>query len=144
MSFDEAMIRDRLDRILHWVAELDELASLSRQEFSASRNAGAAESFLRRSLEAVFDVGRHMLAKLGRLDLAQEYKAIAQGMSATGIVDQKLGAVLVEMAGYRNRLVHFYHEVSVDELYEIVRDHRSDLLAFVRQVAAYLESHLKG
>ena len=23
------------------------------------------------------------------------------------------------LAGYRNRLVHFYHEVSVEELYEI-------------------------
>lgn len=139
MSLDEVMIRDRLDRILHWAGELEQLSSLPLQEFAASRNTAAAESFLRRSLEAVFDVGRHLLAKLGRMDLAQEYKAIAQGLTQAGVVDKRLGTVLVEMAGYRNRLVHFYHEVSVGELYEVVRDHRSDLIDFTKQVARYLK-----
>ena len=31
------------------------------------------------------------------------------------------------MAGYRNRLVHFYHEISRDELYEICSRRLADL-----------------
>ncbi|HEY8449543.1 MAG TPA: hypothetical protein VIL95_03600, partial [Bacillota bacterium] len=74
MSINRAMVRDRLDRIITWVKELDQLAQLAPVEFAQPRNA-AAESFLRRALEAVFDVGRHLLAKQGRLDLAQERAA---------------------------------------------------------------------
>lgn len=122
-----------------WVRELDQLAALSDTDFAAPRNAAAAESFLRRSLEAVFDVGRHVLAKRGRIDLAQEYKGIARGLVELGVVDESLGKTLTEMVGYRNRLVHLYHEVGVDELRTVVRKHRSDLLAFVRQIDAYID-----
>lgn len=139
MNFDVFMVRDRVDRIVEWGKHLDELAMLPRSEFFQPRNLAAAESFLRRSLEAVLDIGRHVLARLGRIDLAQEYKAIAGGLAKEGIVDDQLGATLVEMAGYRNRLVHFYHEVSADELYEIVTHHRKDLTTCARLILQFVE-----
>ena len=40
-------------------------------------------------------------------------------MVRVGVLDEENGALLRELAGYRNRLVHFYHEVSDLELYEI-------------------------
>lgn len=103
------------------------------------RNLAAAESFLRRSLEAVLAVGRHVLARLGRLDLAQEYKAIARGLTKEGIVDGQLGVTLGQMAGYRNRLVHFYHEVSADELYDIVVNHRKDLTTCALHILQFVD-----
>ena len=45
------------------------------------------------------------------------------------------------MAGYRNRLVHFYHEVSVEELYQITTHHLSDLDQFIKEMGAFLESY---
>jgi uncharacterized protein YutE (UPF0331/DUF86 family) len=81
MSFNVLMVRDRIDRIVEWGKHLDDLAALSDSEFMKPRNLAAAESFLRRSLEAIFDVGRHVLATMGRIDLAQEYKAIARGLA---------------------------------------------------------------
>lgn len=139
MSVDVVMVKERLDRIVAWLEQLDLLAALPEEEFRQPRNAAAAESFLRRSLEAAFDVGRHLLAKRGRFDLAQEYKGIARGLVDIGAVGPELGQVLVAMAGYRNRLVHFYHEVSVDELRQVVVRHRDDLRAFVRWILAYVE-----
>lgn len=81
MSFDEFVVRDRVDRIAAWGKQLDDLAALSYAEFMQARNVAAAESFLRRSLEAIFDMGRHVLARLGRIDLAQEYESIARGLA---------------------------------------------------------------
>ena len=83
----------------------------------------AAESYLRRSLEAIFDAGRHVVAKTGPLSMAAEYKAIARALSDRGFVDRPLGDTLIKMAGYRNRLVHLYAEVSAEELYEIISAH---------------------
>ncbi len=36
--------------------------------------------------------------------------------------------LLASLAGYRNRMVHFYHEVTFEELYEICRGELGDLL----------------
>lgn len=43
------------------------------------------------------------------------------------------------MAGFRNRLIHFYHEVSADELYDIVRHHRQELEQFARCLERVLQ-----
>lgn len=142
MKFDVLMVRDRVDRIIEWGTHLDELVALPRAEFLQPRNLAAAESFLRRSLEAVLDIGRHVLARLGRIDLAQEYKAIARGLAKEGVVDDSLGVILVQMAGYRNRLVHFYNQVSADELYDIVVNHRKDLTTCARLILQFVEKNI--
>lgn len=81
MGFDQFVVRDRVDRIVAWGKQLDDLAALSYAEFMQARNVAAAESFLRRSLEAIFHMGRHELARLGRIDLVREYKLIARGLA---------------------------------------------------------------
>lgn len=110
----------------------------SPQAFAADpRDVAAAESYVRRALEALLDLGRHILGKgLGKGAL--EYK-VAVGLRNEGVLDEHAGAALVEMAGYRNRLVHFYEEVGAVELYEIctrrvddVREVRDQLLAWLR------------
>lgn len=64
---NRTLIETRLSLILELTNQLDSLAGLSQQEFLGDpRNVGAAESFMRRALEAVFDVGRHLLAKSGQ------------------------------------------------------------------------------
>jgi uncharacterized protein YutE (UPF0331/DUF86 family) len=44
------------------------------------------------------------------------------------------------MAGYRNRLMHFYHEVSNDELYGILNKGLGDIEEFIRQIRVFLEA----
>lgn len=76
---NRTLVEARLSLILELTHLLDSLASIPAQEFFGDpRNIGAAESFLRKALEAVFDVGRHLLAKSGHSDLAKDYKAIAK------------------------------------------------------------------
>lgn len=127
--------------IIEYMRELRYLASIPLSDFKAdARNAAAAESFLRRSLEAAFDVGRHILARTGSVDLASEHKSIARALGDKDIVDTTLAESLVQMAGYRNRLVHLYHQIAEDELYEIIREDLDDLSLFVESIQAYVET----
>lgn len=136
---NRTMVNARCDFVLEALTQLQALGAIPRQEFlSDPRTVGAAESFLRRSLEAIFDVGRYLLAKTGHAELAKEYKSIAMGLVTRQIVPSDFGPTLVRMAGYRNRLVHFYHEVTPDELYGLITAHRGDLSRFVRYVRDYL------
>jgi uncharacterized protein YutE (UPF0331/DUF86 family) len=104
------------------------------------RMVAAGESFLRRGLEALFDVGRHVLAKAFG-DPAADYKAIAERLGAHSILDASQVERLRAMAGYRNRLVHFYDEVTPAELFRILSEHTGDLREILDALRAWLAVH---
>jgi uncharacterized protein YutE (UPF0331/DUF86 family) len=107
-----AWLRERL-------ADLRRLPLDSFESFESDTSTpAAAESHLRRSLEALLELGRHVLAK--RFARAStEYKEIAVALADVGVLDVDQGQRLRDMAGYRDRLVHFYAEITHPELYKI-------------------------
>jgi len=134
-------IEKGLSIIQEFIAELKRLFLMSEEEFlSDKRNPAAAESYLRRSLEAIFDIGRHILAKsYGFKGL--EYKDIANELGNKGVVEKDYSRILMKMAGYRNRMVHLYHEVSSEEIYDILKNHLSDIERFISEIARFLEDY---
>lgn len=122
------VVGDRLDWINEMVAEIKSLPLESYEEFIAdTRNVWAAESCLRRALEALLDLGRHILAKcFGRG--VSEYKEIAAELEKAQVLSSEGAKLLRILAGYRNRLVHFYHDVTKEELYRICRNDLGDIL----------------
>jgi uncharacterized protein YutE (UPF0331/DUF86 family) len=136
------LVRERLAAVAGYVAALRALPQETETVFLADRrNPDSAESLIRRALEALFDVARHLLAK-GMGKGALEYKEVARLAIEHGLLaDAELGRRLQEMAGFRNRLTHFYDEVTPQELYAIVRDELGDLEAVadaLRQAASRL------
>jgi uncharacterized protein YutE (UPF0331/DUF86 family) len=108
--------------------------------FSDRRNIWAAESCLRRSLEALFDIGRHLLAKGYGIGVS-EYKEIALRLQDQGILKENEAKLFQGLAGYRNRMVHFYHEISAEELYQICADRLGDLETIQNAYRGWLKSH---
>jgi uncharacterized protein YutE (UPF0331/DUF86 family) len=107
---------------------------------SDPRDAAAAESYLRRALEALLDLGRHILAKaLGEGTL--EYKQIAVALRRTGVLDEACSHILVDMAGYRNRLTHFYDEVTTAELFDICVHRSADIRRVRDAMLDWLRRH---
>jgi len=127
-----------VDRMLH---EIRSLPLADHASFLAdSRNVWAAESCLRRGIEALFDIGRHVLARgFGRGDV--EYREIAAGLGATGVLDTEQSALMRRLAGYRNRLVHFYHEVSSEELFDICSRQAGDLARIRGAFNRWMDAH---
>lgn len=104
------------------------------------RNVAAAESHVRRALEALLDLGRHVLAKgFGRA--VAEYKDLGRALVEAGVLDERQGTLLRHLAGYRNRLVHYYHEVSEVELYEICTGELADVETVLTAILGWIESH---
>jgi uncharacterized protein YutE (UPF0331/DUF86 family) len=98
-----------LERVARIRSMLDALRRLPASDLAAfledERTAAAAESYLRRAIEGLLDLGRHILAK-GFGEGVVEYKEIAAGLADRGIVPSDHRAALLAMAGYRNRLTH--------------------------------------
>ncbi len=132
------LIEDRIGFINKAIARLRKLSRLEELVFLEGDTPAIAESYLRRSLEAIFDVGRHIMAKTAG-KAAVEYKEIAKALGENGVVSKRLSEKLILMAGYRNRLIHFYHEVSDTELYVILRDHLNDMEEFVKEIKDFIK-----
>jgi uncharacterized protein YutE (UPF0331/DUF86 family) len=136
---NKTLIEQRLGFILEYHNQLAKFAEKTREEFLADKILVAAtESYLRRILESIFDIGRHILAKNTRVDLAQEYKGIAKGLGELKVVNQDLSKKLVQMAGYRNRLVHLYNLVTNEELYNIIKNDLGDIKDFIKYISDYI------
>jgi uncharacterized protein YutE (UPF0331/DUF86 family) len=58
-----------------------------------------------------------------------------------GVLDPKNARLLSMMAGYRNRMVHFYHEVTVEELYEICTRHLQEIEQIVSGIEDWIRAH---
>ncbi|MEW5830883.1 MAG: DUF86 domain-containing protein [Chloroflexota bacterium] len=135
------VVTDRLEWVDKMLVELRSLPLDSREKFFADkRNTWTAESCLRRALEALLDLGRHILAK-GFATGVSEYKEIAQGLSEHGILSPDDAGLLRTLAGYRNRMVHFYHEVSAEELYETCSTQLGDVEHLVNALKTWLAGH---
>jgi uncharacterized protein YutE (UPF0331/DUF86 family) len=140
-SLNTSRILELLRFIETCLQELKPFSEMTKGEFlSDKRNSPFVESYLRRSLEAVFDTGRHILSKTyGFREV--EYKVIAKELGGRGVITKELSGLLQEMAGYRNRMVHFYREVTPEELYEIVLNHLKDLDHFINEIAVFLKAY---
>lgn len=121
--------------------ELKPYSRMAREEFLSDRkNPPFVESYLRRGLEAVFDIGRHILAKTaGSKEI--EYKAVARELGNKGIISRELSEILYLMAGYRNRMVHFYKEVMPEELYQIAVNNIGDFERFNREIVSFIREY---
>lgn len=139
-----SMITGRIDVIRTALSHLKDLSALTQEEFLLDyKNPASAETFLRHCLEAAFDIGRHILAKTGKVRLTHEYKDIARGLGESGVLSQSMAQKLVEMAGYRNRIVHFYHEITNEELYRILQDDLEDFRHFLEEIGQFIERQRK-
>lgn len=131
------IVRERLDYAAARVRELRELPQESESVFLADkRNPLAADSLLRHAIEAIFDTARHLLAKgfgVGKL----EYREIARECAERGLVrDEVTAQAFRGIAGYRNRLVHHYDDITPHELYDILQNRLGDLEAVVEELRA--------
>jgi uncharacterized protein YutE (UPF0331/DUF86 family) len=121
------VVLDRLDWVQQMIAQIESLPLSDAGSFFAdNRNVWTAESCLRRGLEALLDTGRHILAKGFGMGVT-EYKEIAGQLGEVGVLEEDEAEMLRILAGYRNRMVHFYHEISAEELFEICSTQLSDL-----------------
>ena len=57
------------------------------------------------------------------------------------MLTREQGELLKLLAGYRNRLVHFYHEVSTEELYQVCSGQLSDITMLTGALRAWFDAH---
>ena len=138
-SIEKDVVLKRVNGIQGEIAELEALRALPSDEFCNGVGFKLAHYHLHRALEGVFHIASHILSRIPGAQ-ATEYKELARKLGEYGIVEKEFaGTKLVEMAKYRNRLVHFYAEVTPEELYGVLKNDLGDFDVFLRAVKNLLE-----
>lgn len=137
----EKVITERVGWIARMLADIRALPLDDAKAFADDRRTLAAgESCLRRALEALLDLSRHLLSKGLGIGVA-EYREIPQRLAEAGVLSPAEAELLGQMARYRNRMVHFYHEVSAQELYELLTARLGDIETLTASLTRWVAAH---
>lgn len=140
LALDRDTILKRINGIQNEVRELEKISKIPFEEFKEGIGFKLAQFHLHRSLEGIFHIGAHILSRIPG-GQASEYKEMAVKLGEYNIVDRDFAnTTLKDMAGYRNRIVHFYAEISPEEIYKIINDNLVDFDIFLKGVKNVLEN----
>lgn len=135
------VVAERIAWVQDMLRSVRKLPLATYEEFCGDpRNLAAAESYLRRALEALLDLGRHILAK-GFGVGGTEYKEIARSLEREGVLSAECAVITRKLAGYRNRMVQFCHEISAQELFEICSLHLQDLEIILDALTVWVKNN---
>ena len=139
ISINKTVVNERLFIIEGCLNRLRQFQLISLEEFEKGDNFAIAEHYLRRALEASLEIGTHILSRLPGVK-PQSYKDIALLLGENNVLPLDFAKEKFEkMAGFRNRLIHFYPKVTSHELYTIIQNELPDLEKFCQHIVKYIE-----
>lgn len=132
------IIRKRLNKLDEYIAILKGLQHYSYEEFIADpERYGSTERFLHLAIEAITDMGNHVIADLG-LGVVNSYGDIPALIARKGYLSPSLEGKWIRMIGFRNTLVHDYIDIDRKIVYDVLQNDITDLEALKKVFAQFL------
>jgi uncharacterized protein YutE (UPF0331/DUF86 family) len=127
-------IAHKFELVDGYLGLLREISKTSKMSFLENKILiGSAKYYLQVSIECCLDVANHVIAS-ERLrspkDYADSFKVLVDG----GVVSNKLGLRLRQMAKFRNRLVHLYGEIDDASVYKYITEDLKDIVLFKTRI----------
>ncbi len=133
------VLQRRLEQLAFYLEVLERLRRYDEATFLADpEHYGSAERFLQLAIEALNDMGGHVVAdlQLGRVRWARD---IPRLLREKGYLDSRLESIWLQMIGFRNILVHDYLDLDRRVVYQVLQKHLDDLRVLASVFARFLE-----
>lgn len=132
------VIRKRLNKLDEYLSILYNLRKYSFDNFTRDpERYGSAERFLHLSIEAILDMGNHVIADL-ELGIVNWYSDIPAILEKNGYIDSDMEKEWLQMIGFRNTLVHNYLEIDRRIVYDVLQNHLKDIKKIRKIFAQFL------
>jgi uncharacterized protein YutE (UPF0331/DUF86 family) len=103
----------------------------------------AMERSLQIAVEVCLDIGRRIIAQEG-FRYPEDNADVFRVLYEEKVVSSKLLAALIDMAKFRNLVVHDYARIDDAKVYAILKKRLGDFDAFARAIVDYLEPHAEA
>ncbi|MBM2837491.1 MAG: hypothetical protein HW415_116 [Deltaproteobacteria bacterium] len=138
MEFNPDKVRKITSEVLLALERLEDLKRLSEKEFlSDTHKVGSAKYNLIVAIEGAVDICNHIISKNG-FRTPEDYADTFRVMLERGAFDAEFTKTLIQMARFRNRLVHIYWDIDDLEMYRIVRSHLDDVRKFLKAIGTFI------
>ena len=121
-----------------YARRLRELGESTLEEYLADELIRrATERLLHLAIEACLDIGHHLIAERG-YRAPEDNRDAFRVLAEEGLIQEDLLPRLLEMAGFRNLLVHGYARIDDAVVHTILGQRLDDLDAYARAIAKTL------
>lgn len=135
---DADLVKKKLASIESCLSELTRLARPDAID-SDVRERRFVEHTLQIAIQAALDVASHIVSDR-RLGEPRTNRELFDLLRQDGWIGDDLTAVLRNMAGFRNVLVHGYDDVDLTVVHDVLAHHLADLTAFIEAVRRRLDA----
>lgn len=135
-----------LNRVAWINKALEDIQSLPLENYALfsknKRTLRAAETYLRRALEGLLDLGRYILTNGFGVNAA-EYEEVAQKLDENNVLSKEEVGLLKAVARQCRRLVHARQEVNDEALYKMCKEGLHGFICLKEGYAAWIHDYLK-
>ncbi|MEI8140063.1 MAG: DUF86 domain-containing protein [bacterium] len=132
------VIHKRLGKVDEYLTILKKIQRYPLDEFLADpEKYGSAERFLQLTIEALNDIGSHLVADLN-LGIVDSAGDIPRLLCEKGYFGEELREIWIRMIGFRNILVHDYLDVDRRVVHEVLQKNITDVQSLMRVFARFL------
>jgi uncharacterized protein YutE (UPF0331/DUF86 family) len=137
-QFDQETMVKLVSELRKNVARLQGLSELTEVEFLKDPDKiGSAKYHFIVAIESCIDMCNHIISRNG-FRAPEDYGDTFRVMNEEGALKPDFSDELVNMAKFRNRLVHIYLEVENKQVFEILQNRLNDFKKFVDSISNFL------
>jgi len=134
-------VQNKLDIIPENLEKLGILRAMGYEEFiSDFRNIDSALHRFQTSIQALVDIGGYIIASLG-LRAPSTNGEVIDILVEHGLLNAAQRDRYISMIQFRNRIVHFYNDIDLKVLYQILQEEVVDIRELYRTLTLIIEGH---
>ncbi len=102
---------------------------------------GSVERFLQLAIESCLNIGNRLISLYQfqkPVSTPETYADIFKEMQRLGVIEDEFSKRLVNMAKFRNRLVHLYWELDLEAMYQFLQSNLNDFSRFQKCVVDFM------
>jgi uncharacterized protein YutE (UPF0331/DUF86 family) len=127
---DKTLMMRKLSELEEYLGQIREFASIKQEEYSRDwKTQRIIERTLQMMIELTVDISAHLISDK-RLRVPTGYADTFKVLFEGGLIGQDLYQVLMQMAKFRNVVVHLYDRIDDKIVVDILQNHLGDFLLF--------------
>ena len=128
-------------RLNYIVQLLEEYKKMIKKDFLIDDTINSAAQFnLVIGIEIIVDTGNHILNE-GYQIHSKEYKEVIKNLGEYDIVPRNFALENIEMAKFRNRIIHDYDDVDMKQVYDNLQKAPDAFRQFAKYYSDFLEKN---
>jgi uncharacterized protein YutE (UPF0331/DUF86 family) len=134
-------VQSKLDIIPENLEKLEILKAMDYEKFASDfRNIDSTLHRFQTSIQALVDIAGYIIASLG-LRTPSTSAEVIDILVESGLLNEEQRDGYISMIQFRNRIVHFYNDIDLKILYQILQEELIDIRELYHRLILIIDKH---